>query len=540
MPEDTEPVVGRKRRAGQEPEGAATEKTSATKGKAKEAEPPADKDAPSSEPRRSGRERRPRDAGVISGASRTDRSPGQTATPSSDHRTGPAKRKGATSKPSSATPGRGTRGRPSRDSDGVPVRRLGGEREAEPKEAVKPTRIKKRKNAPQGGAVAAVARKQMSPREEVAVGKRRRGRPSLDKTKSPGEGPSRPTKDSQAAAKHTEASASDLSGGTAEPKRRGRGKAVASQEHESSQQPAKRKRKAEEPRPSEPEAEEAGSESGDEQELPFRHLQETVRAIPRSTIAKWNSLDPPSVHAINAFLNDAQRPVLFRLQDTNRRREHASAALSHISRRVRTKLVKGLPFPPPTGGISARANAGSYEDEFNFERTVDAVQTLENTLNPLLHAVGLLEREIEREENALAKEYDTLHKLETNARAEAQEWKGRAKREHALARGMKSRGDSEEQDTRARVELVPLAESEVAGGLFKVCQHAWQPRAHVLTLHSPGPARRRAYRALEADRKPHGKHEEQPAADWWRCACYHQEQGRTAAGALKAPGCRTV
>lgn len=510
-------MVRRKKRAGREPEGAAIEKTSATKGKAKEAKPPADVDAPSSEPRRSGRERRTRDADVIFGASQTDRSPGHTATPSSDQRTGPAKRKGATSKPSSSTPGRGSRGRPPRGSDEVPVRRLSGEREAKPKEAAKSTGVKKRNNAPQEGGVAAVARKQMSPREEVATGKRRRGRPSLGKSKSPGEGPSRPTKERQTAAKHTEASASDPSGGTAEPKRRGRGKAVAPQppqeEHESSQQPAKRKRKAEEPRPSEAEAEEAGSESGDEQELPFRHLQETVRAIPRSTIAKWNSLDPPSVHAINAFLNDAQRPVLFRLQDTNRRREYASAALSHISRRVRTKLVKGLPFPPPTGGISARANAGSHEDEFNFERTVDAVQTLENTLNPLLHAVGLLETEIEREENALAKEYDTLHKLETNARAKAQEWKGRAKREHVLARGMKSRGDGEEQDARAREKLVPLVDSEVAGGLFKVRQHAWQPRAHVLNLRSLGPARRRAYRALEADRKPHGEHEEQPAAN---------------------------
>lgn len=344
------------------------------------------------------------------------------------------------------------------------------------------------------------------------------------------------------ATKKTEALVADQPGGTAEPKRRGRRKAVASQEeeHESTQQPAKRKRKAEKPHPSEPEAEEAGSESGDEQQLPFRYLQESVRAVPRSTISKWNSLDPPSVHAINAFLNDAQRPVLFRLQDTNRRREHASAALSHISRRVRTKLVKGLPFPPPTGGISARANAGSYEDEFDFERTVDAVQTLENTLNPLLHAVGLLEREIEREENALAIEYDTLHKLETNARAEAQEWKGRAKREHVLARGIKHKGDGEAQDPRAPVELVPSVDSEVVGGLFKVRQRVSQPRTHVLTLRYLGPARRRAYRALEADRKPHGEHEEQPAADWWRCARYHQEQGRTAAGAFKASGCRTV
>lgn len=174
------------------------------------------------------------------------------------------------------------------------------------------------------------------------------------------------------------------------------------------------------------------------------------------------------------MLAEAQRPVILRLEKTQQRREHASAALGHVTRRVRTKLIKGLPFPAPTAGTgttSARAHAGRYEDEFDFERTVNAMQTLENTLNPLLHSVGLLEREIEREEVALAREYEHLHKLETNARSKAREWKDRARKEHVLAPGARNKGSEggDGLESGDPLELVPAAEGNgVRGGLFKV------------------------------------------------------------------------
>lgn len=230
----------------------------------------------------------------------------------------------------------------------------------------------------------------------------------------------------------------------------------------------KRKKKGTVPRVTEPEVEDASSESEDEQQLPFRHLQEITRDIPRSTFEKWNTLDAASINAVNAFLADAQRPVLLRLQDTNRRREHASAALGQISRRVRTKLTKGLPFPPPTGGLSTRANAGSYEDEFDFERTVDAVEAMEHTLNPLLHSIGLLEKEIGREESALAKEYEALHQLETNARAKAKEWRSKGKRAHILAPGIPTTGERGGRNAIERLELVSGSDDDIVGGLFKV------------------------------------------------------------------------
>lgn len=211
------------------------------------------------------------------------------------------------------------------------------------------------------------------------------------------------------------------------------------------------------------------SESEEDDTLPFRYLKETTRNIQRSTISdKWTPLDPPSIDAVSNFLADAQRPVLSRLQNTNQRREYASSALGIVIRRLRSRLVKGVPFPAPTAGASTRANAASYENDFDFERIVDAIQTLENTLNPLLHSVSLLQKEITKEEAALARDYESLHRLQTNAKAEAKEWREKTRREHVLAPGLKRKGEHEDE-SQDQLELVPAVEDGASGGLFKVC-----------------------------------------------------------------------
>ncbi|KAK7733068.1 hypothetical protein SLS53_008255 [Cytospora paraplurivora] len=294
------------------------------------------------------------------------------------------------------------------------------------------------------------------------------------------------------------ATGSEEKGSQSQLKRRGRPKASADQSQASGQdqpskarlpvrgRPAKSREDQDETRPEpkrqqtqpqpkqlEPVPEESESPEPEEEfELPFRHLKEATRNVSRHTISeKWNALDGPSINAVGAFLADAQRPVLLRLQDTGRRREHASSALSTVSRRLRSKLVKGFPFPAPTAGAPNRAGQGSYEDEFDFERIVDAIQTLESTLNPLQHSVGLLEREIKREEDALAKDYDNLHKLEANARSEAKGWREKARREHVLAPGIKKKGeDGDDEVPRDNLELVPRTEDDASGGLFKGLQ----------------------------------------------------------------------
>ncbi|KAK4454935.1 CENP-Q, a CENPA-CAD centromere complex subunit-domain-containing protein [Podospora aff. communis PSN243] len=201
-----------------------------------------------------------------------------------------------------------------------------------------------------------------------------------------------------------------------------------------------------------------------------RHLASRTRQIPRSTIAaKWTALDDGAIAAIDSIVTDASRPVLFRLRDRDQRHQQAQTILRTFAKRLHTKLVKGMPFPPPstgtaTGRGAAAAAASGYEAELDFERTVDAIQSLEKTLDPLLHSVALLTAEKEREEAALEREYRLLKTLETNARAEARGWRERGKRDHALAPGL--RPADEAADTgEERLELAD--KKTTTGGVFE-------------------------------------------------------------------------
>lgn len=99
---------------------------------------------------------------------------------------------------------------------------------------------------------------------------------------------------------------------------------------------------------------------------------------------------------------------------------------------------------------------------------MNSVEALENTLNPLLHSVSLLEREIKKEEDALSRDYDSLHELEANARSEAKGWREKAKREHVLASGIRRKGEGgDDDDEEDRLELVARPEDAATGGLFK-------------------------------------------------------------------------
>lgn len=492
--EEPDPVVEQGGQAGRKPLDDSKITARSVKSKTKAFDSPASGEPPSSETRRSGRERRPWNPDVVFGTRQMGSSP-QSRTPPSDPKSRPSKRTEAVQESPGATPRRNARERRTWDPDRVFGSRLSDEYQDDSTALAEIEKSSRQVNAAQDATAVSRARKQKPTLDETARSKRRRGRPSLDNNTSPGEGSSGPRKRKQKTTQAAEPSTADKSRETAQPRRRGRPRAsdaapVAGPsqtsgprarrgnksprreiEQEQRAAPVKLKRKAPELRQPEAEVnEEAGSESEEEQDLPFRHLRETIRNVPRSTIsAKWSSLDVPSANAVTAFIVDAQRPVLLRLQDSNRRREHASSALAHMSRRLHTRLTRGMPFPAPTAGVSTRANAGSYEDEFDFERTVDAVQAMENTLNPLLHSVSLLQKEIQKEEDALARDYDHLHRLETNARSKAQEWKARARREHALAPGVKKKGEGDDQESGDRLELISAAEDAVLGGLFKVC-----------------------------------------------------------------------
>jgi hypothetical protein len=190
-----------------------------------------------------------------------------------------------------------------------------------------------------------------------------------------------------------------------------------------------------------------------------RHLATRTRQVPRATIAaKWTPLSAPAVTAVDALLADAARPVLHRLRDRDVRRAQAEAILRTFSARLRGKLVKGMPFPPPaapapgtsankgqsaggggggggTGRGKGKSGSSGHEAELDFERTVAGVAALERALDPLLHGVALLRGEKEREKRALRREYDALRRLEVNSRAQTRAWREGRGREHVLVSG---------------------------------------------------------------------------------------------------------
>lgn len=157
--------------------------------------------------------------------------------------------------------------------------------------------------------------------------------------------------------------------------------------------------------------------------------------------------------------------MLSRFRDRQQRHQQAQTIMRTFAKRLHSKLLKGMPFPPPSSTARGAGGAAGHELELDFEKMVDAMQALEKTLDPLLHSVALLEAEREREEAALEKEYEELQALETNARAEARGWRERGKRDHVLAPGPRETRDGQ------AVLLSPLVKTvgaPPAGGVFSV------------------------------------------------------------------------
>ncbi|KAK3955523.1 CENP-Q, a CENPA-CAD centromere complex subunit-domain-containing protein [Pseudoneurospora amorphoporcata] len=219
----------------------------------------------------------------------------------------------------------------------------------------------------------------------------------------------------------------------------------------------------------------------------YRHLTSRTRQIPRSTIAsKWSPLDPPSIATVDSIIADASRPILFRLRETrsdSSRHAHAQDILTTFASRLHKKLEKGMPFPPPSipsvskqqprdaNGESAAAGAASHDAEFDFEQTINAIQALERTLDPLLHSVALLKREKEKEEQELERAYRRLRTLETNARTQSRGWRERGKRDHVLAPGIRPTGlgAAREWEEEGEIELVKKSteDGKTSGSVFK-------------------------------------------------------------------------
>ncbi|KFA79031.1 hypothetical protein S40288_00644 [Stachybotrys chartarum IBT 40288] len=171
---------------------------------------------------------------------------------------------------------------------------------------------------------------------------------------------------------------------------------------------------------------------------PYTHVAPRVRRIRQSVIhEKWSPLAASSLSTATDILQLAQQPILTRLSNTHQRRAHTSTALHLVAGRIARKMRKGLPFPPaamPTLSTRGGGDAdGGREVEMDFERVLDAQRALERQLDPALHAVQLLQREKDRMEKELERDYQALKALEVSARGQAREQRGLLKKAHPLA-----------------------------------------------------------------------------------------------------------
>jgi len=168
-----------------------------------------------------------------------------------------------------------------------------------------------------------------------------------------------------------------------------------------------------------------GQVSSEPEEAPvYQHLQAVTHRISRQTIdAKWEPLPSNCVEQISQLLQDLQRPVVVRYND-ERKKTQSTTALQMISRRLVSKVSKGLPFPQGT--------RNHREDDFDFEKILDYNRALEAQLTPALHANELLETQVSKELELLESEKERLAILEANAKTTAASRSEAARRLHWL------------------------------------------------------------------------------------------------------------
>jgi hypothetical protein len=351
--------------------------------------------------------------------------------------------------------------------------------------------------------------------DETQPKPRKRGRPSLTRTHLA-------DTSGNAIAKQSKRSAASLAGKGTLPlgqkqQQRGHKQAVAEQEQETAAEEGPRRRgrprssdvsftDPKNARHSSQTQPQSRSSSPDQvsAQAPYRHLTTRTRRVPRETIAnKWSPLDAPSVSSVADILHSASRPVLLRLNNLQKHAQ-ATAALNTVSNRLRSKLARGLPFPPASV-------AHRREDELEFERTVDGIQTLEAQLDPLLHGVTLLQREKERAEKELERDYKILNSLSANARSGVRERREQLRKMHALVpepsqdedKSFKAEGELKPAEQASGKIFVGLDNEELKGIAGQIGNHMESLRGNLQQIDGIVPAIAAGRAALRTALLPH-------------------------------------
>lgn len=235
------------------------------------------------------------------------------------------------------------------------------------------------------------------------------------------------------------------------------------------------------PRPSTEEPNDTASPdppSPDQPRTSYPFLAAKQREIPVATISStWTPLQPPSLTLARQILHFSERPVLQSLAP-GPRRDVAASAIRTASKRLSSKLSKGLPFPPASKAAikaskkSKIPRADGREAELDFEAVASEMEALEGRLDPLLHSVEVLRAEERRMEGVLSREVAELEVLERNGREERKLWReGLRRKGHPL---VPDRWDPD-GDGGDRLVLAPKGEEVSSEWLFTVCQQTIAP-----------------------------------------------------------------
>ncbi|KAL5593988.1 hypothetical protein BROUX41_001041 [Berkeleyomyces rouxiae] len=179
----------------------------------------------------------------------------------------------------------------------------------------------------------------------------------------------------------------------------------------------------------------------------YLHLAPRVRQIPRSVIEeKWSPLEPSSQAAVKALLHLAAQPALSRTGTNPARHKAGLAVVQAVSKRIQSKLGRGLPFPPASAnGVPVRGGPSvprrrkdgdaGRTDELDFEKILAGVGVLEDSLDTLMHSVALLEKERDRLVQDIEREHVQAVKLEGDVKKEATMWRESLRKAHVLVPG---------------------------------------------------------------------------------------------------------
>lgn len=225
------------------------------------------------------------------------------------------------------------------------------------------------------------------------------------------------------------------------------------------------------------------------QKKPYAYLAPRQRDIPVSTISStWTPLQPPALAHARQILQLSTRPVLQTLAP-GPRRDAASSAIRAATKRLSSKLSKGLPFPPASRAAAAAAKrsraprADGREAELGFEGVAAEMEALEGRLQPLLHSIEVLRGEEKRMERVLERETGELEVLAKNGREERKVWReGLRRKGHPLVPG---RWDPD-GDGGDRLALAPR-EDPASEWVFTVCPPS--PSFRVSLTRHPCPTR---------------------------------------------------